>query len=204
MKERLWICLWLPVLYLLYVANSLGYLLVFTIIFGIYEVLKRGPASIWRYIAVAQLLCLSALLAMTDKAIMFAVLVVVANDVFAYVGGKYLIFHKSLKTKIFPKTSPNKTYGGFAYGIIFGTLVGIGVAQYLKLPLAYCFISPLVCLLAVTGDFAESKFKRHYSIKDSGEGLFTGKLLYGHGGVYDRFDAIALTAPAVMIIEKLI
>ncbi|NTV41259.1 MAG: phosphatidate cytidylyltransferase [Candidatus Moranbacteria bacterium] len=198
MLQRLWIFLWLPVLAAFYfngMLNSvLAIMLGIVICLGTFEVCARRPFSGWSFVSIFHLLGVSVLFFLPAQEIIFIVLVVFANDTFAFIGGKYLGFHFILKTKIFPKTSSNKTLGGLIYGLAGGCLSGWIFIENSTFPNNYVLLSPLVCLLAIAGDFLESKFKRHHNIKDSGEELFTGLLMYGHGGIYDRFDALAMAS----------
>jgi phosphatidate cytidylyltransferase len=121
------------------------------------------------------------------------VLMVWGGDVFAFFGGKTFG-----KNKLAPLISPNKTWEGFFSGYV-GCLVGLIIAIY-AIPFETDFTLkmalPLV-LLAGTfgpiGDLIESKIKRKAGVKDS------SSLLPGHGGFFDRFDALLLVAPAVYI-----
>lgn len=118
------------------------------------------------------------------------IMMVWGNDVFAYFAGKN--FGKNL---LAPKISPKKTWEGFAGGF-GGALAGLSVVYVLARPDAVSFelLLPAVVLVSLfgpVGDLAASKLKRMYDTKDS------SNILPGHGGFFDRFDALLLAAPAV-------
>ncbi|MDR2911686.1 MAG: phosphatidate cytidylyltransferase [Alistipes sp.] len=118
------------------------------------------------------------------------IVVVWANDVFAYLVGITLGRHKMC-----PRLSPHKTWEGFAGGLA-GAMVAGGVIGQLWIGEIWRIWIPfglVVALAAVAGDFAESSFKRAAGVKDS------GVVLPGHGGLLDRFDAMLGAVPAAFL-----
>lgn len=111
-----------------------------------------------------------------------------SSDSFAYVFGRLLG-----RNKLFLRHSPGKTWEGS----IGGALCTMGIAALLHyffphLQLIHWIaIALLIVLTGTMGDLSESMLKRSLGVKDS------GKLLPGHGGVLDRFDALLLSVPFV-------
>lgn len=119
------------------------------------------------------------------------------NDVFAYFIGKN--FGKHL---LAPKISPKKTWEGFGGGVL-GAFIGLGIvmAAAPAFPVSALHMLPAVLLVSCfgpIGDLAASKLKRLYGAKDS------SNILPGHGGFFDRFDALLLAAPATFLYLELL
>lgn len=112
-----------------------------------------------------------------------------SNDVFAYFTGR-----KFGKTALAKTISPNKTVEGFLGGFIGSLLVGL-LAKFILPEIGWHFL-PIALIVSITGplgDLFESALKRKAEIKDS------GKILPGHGGILDRFDAAIMAAPFVFL-----
>lgn len=101
-------------------------------------------------------------------------------DSAAYIFGTRLGRHK-----LAPRLSPGKTIEGYVSGVIVGTLVTLGLAHFMDLPLWLALlIGLLVSVVSPAGDLAVSLLKREAGVKDS------GKMLPGHGGAFDRIDSL--------------
>lgn len=121
-----------------------------------------------------------------DKILLIWFLVVVfSTDIFSYIFGKLI-----KGPKIFPITSPSKTYSGTFLGIFFASTSGIVFSLMFinNIKLSYNIIfCILISSSALFGDFFISKIKRIFKVKNS------GNLLPGHGGFLDRYDSIAFS-----------
>lgn len=126
--------------------------------------------------------------------VILALLATFSNDTFAYIMGRAFGKHRLLQT-----VSQNKTWEGFFGGAIASVLiplltmwvfgifhinifVGLEIRDILFVSLGIAFLAPL-------GDLMESRIKRAVDVKDS------GGILPGHGGLFDRIDALLVTLP---------
>ena len=109
------------------------------------------------------------------------------TDSFAYFGGM-----KFGKNKLSPKISPNKSIEGS----VIGSLSSIAIALLFFLAVAIV-VTLVVSVIGQFGDLIESAYKREYQVKDS------SNLLPGHGGIFDRFDSVILSAPCLIILLSL-
>jgi len=118
------------------------------------------------------------------------------NDTGAYLCGVTMGKHK-----LYERVSPKKTIEGFVGGVILTVGVAIGLHYIAQsygietIPLWFCIACGLiVSMIGTCGDLIESKFKRSVNLKDS------GRLLPGHGGILDRFDAMLFAAPIISLL----
>lgn len=121
--------------------------------------------------------------------LMLPMFVIFAGDTGAYFAGRTFGRHR-----LAPIVSPKKTWEGAAGGLIAS--IGGGYLGWWLLPLPEAMDALDVLILAIpaailgqVGDLCESLVKRSVGVKDS------GKILYGHGGVLDRVDALVFAAP---------
>ena len=120
---------------------------------------------------------------------MFYIFIIWANDVFAYLVGMSLGRHRLCE-----RLSPKKSWEGFFGGVIGAVAMGLVAAWALKGNYAaWAGLAFVASITGVLGDLVESMFKRAAGVKDS------GRLIPGHGGVLDRFDAELLSAPFVFV-----
>ena len=110
------------------------------------------------------------------------------NDTFAYLVGKNFG-----RKKLFERISPKKTIEGFIGGLIFSAVAAYIVFFFTGLLTLATWVGLAIILsiFGTLGDLIQSKFKRQAGVKDS------GRLMPGHGGLFDRLDSIIFASPFV-------
>lgn len=130
-------------------------------------------------------------------------LLVWAADIAAYFGGK-----RFGRRKLAPSISPGKTWEGVFSGALAVLLLAAlwiafwpeqwGRNLYAEIwahgPLVALALLLLLLALSVMGDLFESLVKRSVGRKDS------SRILPGHGGVLDRFDALLPVLPLALAV----
>jgi phosphatidate cytidylyltransferase len=111
-------------------------------------------------------------------------------DTFAYIIGMSIG-----KRKLFERISPKKSWEGFIGGATVTLLCSYFVS--LLFPVfshqQWAVVSLIASFGGTLGDLTESRIKRQFEIKD------TGNLLPGHGGLLDRFDSILVSVPIYFV-----
>ncbi|UPL49177.1 phosphatidate cytidylyltransferase [Hymenobacter sublimis] len=126
----------------------------------------------------------------------FALLLLVwSSDIGAYAAGKTFGKHK-----LAPKISPGKTWEGAVGGFLLTLVMGWALGYLLpELSLTYrLVVAGVVAVFGPLGDLAESMLKRSVDIKDS------GRIMPGHGGLLDRFDAFLFILPVLALLRLLL
>jgi phosphatidate cytidylyltransferase len=118
-------------------------------------------------------------------------LLVWTNDTFAYLSGMSLGKHP-LCTRLSPKKTWEGSFGGAVFTLVAAYLLSLYFTD--TTTLVWLIIGIVVIIFGTLGDLAESMLKRSFNIKDS------GSIMPGHGGILDRFDAILMATPFVLVV----
>lgn len=123
--------------------------------------------------------------------VLLGIVAVAAGDTAAYFTGKAIG-----RRPLSPAVSPNKTVEGAVGGLAASLLAGAGYAAAFlpDVPWGYAaLVSGWIGAAGQTGDLFESLLKRAAGIKDS------GTVLPGHGGMFDRADAMIAAGPVLYL-----
>ena len=134
-----------------------------------------------------------------------AILIGAVIGTIAYDVGGYVIGSTTGQSKIAPRVSPNKTYEGLLGGMMLSVVVTTLVLNRFpgihpwSISMMDCFwLGLAIALIAPVGDLAQSMIKRDMGVKDM------GTLLPGHGGAFDRFDALLFVLPTAYFVADLV
>lgn len=126
-------------------------------------------------------------------AVLYFFILLWTNDTMAYLSGRTFG-----KRPLAPSISPKKTWEGFWGGVISSMVMGWLLASTIDIHGLTGIVSGLaVGVLGTLGDLTQSRLKRHFQVKDS------GNLIPGHGGILDRFDGVLYAAPAFYLILQI-
>ena len=117
------------------------------------------------------------------------IILTICSDIGGYIFGKTFKWKKL--TKISPKKTLSGVFGSFAVSL-FSLFITENFFQSMTdfnfeinwFEPKFFFVAIILSLIAQTGDLIISYFKRLEKIKD------TGRILPGHGGIFDRIDSL--------------
>jgi len=175
-----------------------GYFLLFFLIFilfaGVHElfnVFKKAKTKL-----ILSLLLILALysiyyLAQNEKIFLYFIIAIsISTDVGGYVFGK--IFKWKKLSKISPKKTISGVFGSYFCSIIsfviFNNFYSLGRDEFIWVI--------IFSTVAQAGDLTVSYFKRKEKVKD------TGKILPGHGGIFDRIDGLMFVAILAFVVVQ--
>lgn len=132
------------------------------------------------------------------KMMISSLLMIWMFDTGGYVFGKLLGRHKAV-----PSLSPGKTWEGYAGGLltVVALCYGLWVWNDRESLVYWIGLGLVAAVFSAFGDLIESMLKRQLGVKDS------GKLIPGHGGMLDRFDAFFIAIPFMtlfVVLQELI
>ncbi len=127
-----------------------------------------------------------------DPWILFLLLAIVwLGDTAAYVAGSRFGRHR-----LAPVVSPKKSWEGAIAGLLTSVASVVVWSLWRRggIDPTLLAIGAATALASQLGDLAESLLKRGAGVKDS------GALLPGHGGLWDRMDAMLFAAPVLLVL----
>ena len=133
--------------------------------------------------------------------LLWVIILTILSDVGGYVFGKFF------KGKKISKISPNKTLSGVIGSFVFSIFsiflidmiveIFTGIDNNFFLELKFFILAIVFSITAQLGDLTISYFKRLEKIKD------TGKIIPGHGGIFDRIDGLMFVVILAYILYTL-
>ena len=168
---------------------------------------QEDPIEDWAYTMLSQmyialpfsLLNVLAFTATPSGQVAFNTLLPLSVFVFLWVNdsGAYCVGSLIGRHKLFPRSSPGKSWEGSIGGAVFVLAVAYAISYFLDgvmlTTVEWLGLGLVVVVFGTWGDLVESLFKRTLGIKDS------GAILPGHGGMLDRFDSSLLAIPAAVV-----
>jgi phosphatidate cytidylyltransferase len=107
----------------------------------------------------------------------------------------YYVGRRFGRHKLAPALSPKKSWEGAIAGLVTSLAATVAWSFWRegRFDGALLAVAAVTAIAAQWGDLVESLLKRAAGVKDS------GGVLPGHGGIYDRLDAMFLAAPVLLV-----
>ena len=157
---------------------------------------KEEKGNFWKIAGLAYILIpLSSLIYIKNQEngsdiVFWLFLILWATDIAALLVGKNIG-----GPKLAPTISPKKTWSGAIGGVLASMFVGLlSSVVFNQTATFFIMFAGIMSVLEQIGDLTESKFKRHFDVKDS------GNIIPGHGGILDRIDGLTFVAPAMALV----
>ena len=175
----------------------LSFFLLFIFFVGLHEifyVFKRVKTKLFLLLVLTLSIFSIYYLANDSISSLFLLYFVIGISVSSDVGG--YVFGKIFKWKKLSKISPKKTISG-VFGSYFLSIISVVIFNnFYPLERNVFILAIIFSTVAQVGDLTVSYFKRKEKIKD------TGKILPGHGGIFDRIDGLMFVSLLAFILVQ--